>query len=133
MTQAALEPRQRDVRRRWVSLLARLASDIESWSQSGGWEVDRKDVGLFEDGIGAYEAPLLRVHKGRRTLTVEPVARFVSKAGGLVYIRGRLPFKRLMLARERNAWKVYTEERIPWPEVWSQSAFLKIAEALTGP
>ncbi|HEY4330028.1 MAG TPA: hypothetical protein VGN88_09850 [Phycisphaerae bacterium] len=133
MTQAVSDPAQISERRKWKAALTQLIDDIAQWSEAHNWTAERHVVELNEDGLGAYKAPMIRIRKGRRTLTIQPLARFISGGDGRVDIEGRIAYKKLLLIRKKGDWKIFTNDRIPWPESWGEAAFIKLAEALTAP
>lgn len=132
MTQTLSHASPNVASRKWQALLGRLADDIQTWASADGWAVKRKQITLNLDSQwGPYDAPSLQLRKGKRKLTIEPIAQNVVGADGLVEIRGRYAFRKLLLARKGSSWKIFTEDRIPWPESWGETGFVHLAEALT--
>lgn len=133
MTQVAAPAPHLRERRRWKAALDDLADQIQSWAKARRWPVERPTVELEERRLGKYRAPSLHVHTGNGALVVEPIARYVTAGDGRVDIYGLLHFRKLLLIREKDAWKLYTEDRIPWPLPWGEKAFVNLAAALTAP
>ena len=131
MMQTAAPPSQLKERRRWKEALDQLTGDIQGWAKTRRWAVERQSVELEERRLGKYSATSLHVHTGKGALIVEPVARFVTAGDGRVDLYGLLRFRKLLLIRERHEWKLYTEDRIPWPLPWGEEAFVNLAESLT--
>lgn len=117
----------------WQALLEQLAAEIEGWSKSRNWAIARHKAVLEESELGSYEAPSLHIHTGKGALIVEPVARHIVGADGRVNFYNLGSFKRLVLIRRDNAWKLFTEDRVPWPGEWNEQTFVQSAEALTTP
>lgn len=115
----------------WEQKLAELAASVTAWSQSRGWAVQRIDNTLSEDPVGKYAAPTLHIHTGTGPLVLEPVARNITAGEGRVDIYALRTFRRLLLIGKGRGWQIFTEDRVPWPEPWSDMAFIKIAESLT--
>ncbi len=93
--------------REWIQTLEKLLGDIERWCRSRGWEASRSTKPLHESrwGQDEYEAPMLAIHSPRGISYIEPVARYVVGADGLVEVYAWPTLRRLVLQRKGETWR----------------------------
>jgi hypothetical protein len=72
------------LRDEWLSRLSTLVESVQSWAQEIGWSTRRIEKQLEESQIGSYRAPALLLQEGTTRLLLEPIARFVPGADGIV-------------------------------------------------
>lgn len=75
----------------------------------------------------------MHVHSGAGAIVLEPVARNTVGGEGRVDIYSVRTFRRLLLIANGDAWDLYTDDRVKWPEPWNEESFATIAQALTAP
>lgn len=126
-SQTAADPRE------WLETVTRLLDDVEHWCRQAGWEVDRSVKRLHESKLGEYEAPVLKVRSPAGILYVEPVARHVVDADGLVDLYAWPSLRRLVLVRKGQRWTLRSESGVPWHQPWNAHSFADVARALTEP
>ena len=131
MSQAAQQKPRTRSRANWERQLHRLAEDVSTWSKAHGWAVERFANAVSEEDLGTYASPTLHIHTGAGTLVLEPVAKNIVAGDGRVDLYSLKTFRRLLLIERGGRWQLYTEDRVRWPEPWSEAAFVKVAESLT--
>ena len=68
----------------WLQQLSKLIDEVETWARDLDWSTRRIEVNLHESAIGKYQAPaLLLQHEATKAL-LEPIARYVPGANGVV-------------------------------------------------
>ena len=73
-----------DVKAEWLARLVELFATLEQWAIEAGW-TNRAFVKSMRDvDIGTYEAPALLLDRNSLEVIVEPLARIVSGAHGVV-------------------------------------------------
>lgn len=72
------------VRDDWVGAVEELAKTVEGWCQARGWPTRRIDKRMTEAKLGEYVVPALLIQVDLTKLMLEPVARFVPGADGVV-------------------------------------------------
>jgi hypothetical protein len=72
------------VRDEWVRAVEQLVTDVEGWCKANDWPTRRIDKRLEESKIGEYVVPALLIQVDLVKLLLEPVARFVPGADGVV-------------------------------------------------
>lgn len=72
------------IRDEWVRAVEELVGNVESWCRVRDWPTRRIEKRLEERRLGEYVAPALVIQVDLVKLMLEPVARFVSGAEGVV-------------------------------------------------
>ena len=72
------------IRDDWVRTVERLVADVESWCRARDWPTRRIEKRIEEKRLGEYAVPALVFQVTFVKLMLEPIARFVSEALGLV-------------------------------------------------
>lgn len=72
------------VRDEWVRAVERLVADVESWCKTNDWPTRRIDKRIEENKIGEYVVPGLLIQVNFVKLMLEPGARFVTAADGVM-------------------------------------------------
>src|SRR5690349_301354 len=107
MTQA-VDPNQ--VRRAsWVARVTALAEQIMAWCQSRGWPVQEDRKTIYEDDLGAYSVPELRITAPGGTVHFNPVALNVLDADGRVDLTAFPTLSRVKLLGSNGEWQVMTD------------------------
>src|SRR5688572_7906641 len=72
------------IRDEWVRAVTDLVATVESWCSEKGWPTRRIEKRLNESQIGEYTLPALLIQVDLAKWLLEPVARFVPAADGVV-------------------------------------------------
>ena len=116
----------------WLRDLQSLMGDIRRWCDAHGWAVHVTDKSVTESKLGEYSAPTLQVRAPNGTVVyVEPVARDVAGADGLVDIYAWPSLRRLLLLRQSGGWTIKTDSGVPLPWKWSEPSFVEVIDAST--
>jgi hypothetical protein len=72
------------IRSEWLGQLADLVRTVNAWATESDWST-RQIVKKMKDSIlGSYEAPALLMQRETTRVLLDPVARFVPRADGVV-------------------------------------------------
>jgi hypothetical protein len=104
---------------KWVADLDMLVSQAESWCEQQDWPHKRQSKVIRERLLGRYEVEQLRFHTGRAGFMLDPVARFVPGALGLVDLYILPTLDTVMILRTEDDWVVHVErpgdlQVLPW-------------------
>ena len=128
MTQPIQSP---DVKAEWLAELDALMTDAEAWATAEGWATHREFKRITESKLGDYTAPSLSVRSpSGGTVYLDPVARHVTAADGLVDLCAWPTLRRLYLVRQGRRWVLKTDSGIPWPQAWSPETFREVVPML---
>ena len=72
------------LRDEWLSRLSNLTNLVRSWAEELDWSTRQIEKKMKDSRLGSYEAPALLMQKGTTRVLLDPVARFVPGAEGLV-------------------------------------------------
>ena len=72
------------IRDEWVRAVEELVKSVEGWCRALGWPTRRIEKRMAETKLGEYVAPALLIQVDLTKLMLEPVARFVPGADGVV-------------------------------------------------
>ncbi|MBW3599568.1 MAG: hypothetical protein KY475_20140 [Planctomycetes bacterium] len=111
-------------REEWLAELERLISEAERWAAERDWLVQRESKVIDEPGLGAYDAPSLKI---RRPDAVLPLETF---APGCVDFSVFPSFDRLLVLLTKRGWKFASPERRGGRRAWSKCNFHKVADEL---
>ncbi len=105
------------VRDEWTRAVTQLVADVETWSKAREWPTRRIEKRIDDPQIGEYVVPALLIQVDLVKLLLEPVARFVPGAAGLVDLY-RLPEYDDVASvfRRDGGWQVHytvTGENVP--------------------
>ena len=108
----------------WEMAVGSLISEAEIWAQAAGWITRRAVKLLSEPLLIGYHLPQLYIHAEGLNYLVDPVARFVPGAFGIVDFAVAPSFDRVIIPRLAQGWFVNIErgrtieemERRPWCE-----------------
>src|SRR5262245_9886124 len=108
MTQSTL-PRKpvenwEQVRDEWVAAVEQLVRDAETWSQGQGWAVRKEPKTITEDRLGSYTVPRLLIHASSGRLLLDPVARYIPGATGLVDLYVLPSYDPVLVPRSADGW-----------------------------
>jgi len=116
----------------WLDQLTALMTEITGWCNTRGWAVHGAAKPISEASFGTYSAPTLQIRTSNGGIVyVEPVARYVTAADGLVDMYAWPSLRRLLLIRKEGSWHIRTDSGVPLPWKWSEESFTQAVEALT--
>lgn len=72
------------LRAEWIQTLGELVDEVESWAKEFGWSTRRIEITLNDSRLGRYQAPALLLQENAARILLEPIARFVPGADGVV-------------------------------------------------
>lgn len=120
------------VRDEWISAVDQLLRDAEQWSRKQDWATrrDPKTITEDENGIGVYTVPRLLIHTIDGRLLLDPIARFVVGANGLVELCAMPSYDWARIVRTEKGWQLYTDKPDWVPQPWSEQVFLDTVREL---
>lgn len=100
-------PDWEQVRDEWVRAVEQLVADVESWCKSNDWPTRRIDKRMEESKIGEYVVPALLIQADLVKFMMEPIARFVPGAEGLIdlYLMPQYD-DAASISRRNGAWQI---------------------------
>jgi hypothetical protein len=112
------------VLKEWGSAVGKLIEEAASWAGNQGWEVKRETKQLTDKFLGTYEVPELLIHTLKGRLLLDPVARYVVGATGLVDLCVLPSYDSVMIGRKDDRWYVYPTSANGSPQPWSERTFV---------
>jgi hypothetical protein len=113
----------------WKAAVEQLIRDAERWSSSRGWATKRDEKEVAEDFLGTYTLPRLLIVKDASRLVLDPAARFVPRAAGLVDLAVLPSYDSVNITRVDGGW--YVGPVGGGRRKWSERAFVRIASELS--
>jgi hypothetical protein len=119
----------------WIADVDILLSQVESWCEEQDWPHKRQDKVLRERLLGPYEVEQLRFHTGHAGFMLDPVARFVPGALGLVDLYVLPTLDTVMIVRAEADWvlrvdQAGSEQVLPWGKEPFVAAVSELAKNL---
>lgn len=115
----------------WVAEVERLAADVERAATGKEWAVKRESKEIVEDGIGAYQVPVLTVRAPTGMVYFNPVARYIiGGPTGRIEIYATPSFAEAVLLRRDGEWRFHTDDLVDLNRPWSEQAFIQTASEL---
>jgi hypothetical protein len=68
----------------WMGHLTQLVDAVEGWVRELDWSTRRIEKKMEDSVLGSYEAPVLLMQRETTRVLLEPIARFVPGADGVV-------------------------------------------------
>lgn len=118
-------------RTRWQSLVSDLCRNIDEWSAERNWTVIEETKVLTEERLGTYQVDARMIAYPGGRIHLEPVAADILGGEGRVDLLSYPNLNSLLLIRQGNDWKLFTDSRVPWPEPWGKECFFHVVNALT--
>jgi hypothetical protein len=120
------------VRDEWVAAVEGLVGQVEAWAVERGWAVRRESKTITEDHLGPYTVPRLMILAGFSRIILDPVARFVAGAGGLVDLATFPSYETFFIGRnpEGDGWFIQAGDVTGARQPWSKEAFLAALQSL---
>jgi len=115
------------VRDEWVASVEQLVGDAEVWAQKHDWAVRREAKTLREDRLGQYTVPRLLIHATAGRLLLDPVARYVPGAMGVVDLYVLPSYDAAMISRTDDGWRLHPIGADDVPQPWSEETFVQTA------
>jgi hypothetical protein len=119
------------VRDEWVRDVSRLVGEAEAWSGERGWVAKRMGKTLKDKFLGAYEAPQLLIHTTQHQLLLDPVARYVPGASGLLDLAVLPSYESVMITRADGKWSIHPVGDGGRRREWSERAFVDAVTKLS--
>ena len=113
------------VRDEWVTAVEQLIRETETWSQAQGWATRREPKTATEDRLGAYTVPRLLIHAPDGRLLLDPIARYVPDALGVVEFCALPSYDSVRLGRTGDGWLLHSDDADARP--WSEEVFRETA------
>jgi hypothetical protein len=131
MTQTVLPTKAVDnwegIRDEWVASVEQLVGDAEAWSRKQDWAVRRDAKNIQEDRLGQYTVPRLLIHATAGRLLLDPVARYVPGALGVVDLYVLPSYDAVMISRADDGWRLHPSVAEDVPQSWSEETFVQTA------
>ncbi len=118
------------VRDEWIAAVDALLRDAEAWSRKQDWAVRRDPKTITEDRLGQYTVPRLLIHGVEGRLLLDPVARFVVGATGLIDFCVLPSYDAVAIVRTETGWQMHPPGVDDPPRPWSEQAFVEMAREL---
>lgn len=117
-------------RSQWLRLVSTLIDQIDSWAKAEGWTATRSLKTITDRSLGAYRAPVLRVHLPGGDLQVEPVGLQAGGNDGRVDLEAYPTLNRVKLVGHGGHWDVVTDSNVPIQAPWQAETFVRLANDL---
>lgn len=118
----------------WTTSVQRLVADVERWAQKHHWRCQREPKEMDELLLGSYQLPQLLIQVNGSTVLLNPVARFIARADGLVDLAIVPSYHSIMVPRTKDGWQVHIDaeksERSSKREPWNEESFVHAVDLL---
>ncbi len=111
------------VRDEWVAAIEQLVRETEAWAQAQGWATRRDPKTATEYRLGGYTVPRLLIHAPAGRLLLDPIARYVPGALGVVEFCALPSYDSVRLGRTADGWVLHPESEGEAPRPWSEEVF----------
>lgn len=112
------------VRDEWIAAVEQLVGDAEVWARNQDWAVRRDAKSIREDRLGQYTVPRLLIHATDGRLLLDPVARYVPGATGVVDLYVLPSYDAAMISRADDGWRLHPMDADDVPQHWSEETFV---------
>jgi hypothetical protein len=117
------------VRDEWVRAVERLVADVESWCKTNDWPTRRIDKRIEENKIGEYVVPGLLIQVNFVKLMLEPGARFVTAADGVMDLYVMPQYDNVAsIIRRNGTWQIRSSETEDKLEPFTAEVFTQVVE-----
>jgi hypothetical protein len=117
-------------KKRSASAVEKLVSLIQEWAEEQGWWTDRKTKVVSEAPGERREFPELFIRTPQARLVVNPIGLDIVGADGRVDIETFPSMHRFVLIFKDEAWHLFTDSYVEWPNGWSKKEFFAIVGEL---
>jgi hypothetical protein len=119
----------------WKTDLDLLLSQVQSWCEEQDWSHKRQPKEVSERLLGPYEVEQLRFHTGQAGFMLDPAARFVPGALGLVDLCILPTLDSVIIPRTEEGWVLQIErpgnvQVMPWGPEQFGNAVSELAKNL---
>jgi hypothetical protein len=118
------------VRDEWVAAVEQLVRETETWARAQGWATRRDPKTTTEYRLGGYTVPQLLIHAPAGRLLLDPIARYVPGALGVVEFCALPSYDSVRLARTADGWVMHPDGVGDAPRPWSAEVFRETALGL---
>ena len=115
------------VRDEWIAAVEQLVGDAEVWACKQDWAVRREAKTIREDRLGQYTVPRLLIHATAGRLLLDPVARYVPGALGVVDLYVLPSYDAVLISRADDGWRLHPSVAEEVPQPWSEETFVQTA------
>jgi hypothetical protein len=119
-----------EIRDEWILTVNALLAQAEEWAaEQVDWPTKRLTKTATEERLGSFEIDQLLIHAPQGRLLLDPVARFVMGAEGLVDFSVMPSLDYATIVRRKGKWELRPlfQEK---PCAWNRANFLKTAQDL---
>lgn len=113
----------------WVAAVEQLISEAETWATEQHWSVHRGPKTITEGRLGTYEVPALLIWAPAGRFVIDPIARFVVGALGLIDLCVFPSYDYMMIIRTEAGWQFETNPKTV-SRPWSKQTFLEVVSEL---
>jgi hypothetical protein len=113
----------------WVAAVEQVVSDAEAWATEQRWSVHRGLKTITEGRIGSYEVPALLIRAPAGRFVIDPIARFVIGALGLIDLCVFPSYDYVMIVRTEAGWQFETYPKTV-SRPWSKQTFFEVVSEL---
>ena len=113
------------VRDEWVASVEQLMREAAEWSEKQGWGALIEPKRLDEEQIGEYEVPQMLIHTRMGRVILDPSARFVGGALGLVEMTRYPSYETWFISRMENGWRLRANVKDGIELPWTEENFVK--------
>jgi hypothetical protein len=113
----------------WIAAVEQVISDAETWATEQHWFVHRGPKTITEAPIGTYEVPTLLIQATSGRFVLDPIARYVIGALGVIDLCVHPSYDYVMIVRTDAGWQFETNPKtISRP--WSKQTFFEVLSEL---
>jgi hypothetical protein len=113
----------------WIAAVDQIISGAEAWAMEQHWSVHRGPKTITEGRIGSYEVPVLLIRAPAGRFVIDPIARDVIGALGVIDFCVFPSYDYVMIIRNEAGWQIETNpETVSRP--WSKQTFLEVVSEL---
>jgi hypothetical protein len=115
----------------WIEDVAGLVEQAESWCRARGWIAKKRTKQLHDKFLGDYEASQLHFHTLDHHFLLDPIARYVAGASGLLDLSVLPVCESFIVTRANGKWSIRPFQGEGHRRKWSERAFVEAVETLS--
>ena len=115
----------------WIEDVAGLVEQAESWCRARGWIAKKRTKQLHDKFLGDYEASQLHFHTLDHHFLLDPIARYVAGASGLLDLSVLPVCESFLVTRANGKWSMRPFQGEGQRRKWSERAFVEAVETLS--
>jgi hypothetical protein len=112
----------------WIEALRKLMAHASDWAKEQDWDTKTVRKTLKEGLLGSYEVPQLLIHTLDGKLLIDPIARFVVDADGLVDLSVMPSFDSLPIFLKSGRWYAMPLDPAGSAKPLTKTSFLQAAK-----